>query len=511
MNKYIKFALWFFLGLNMFFAMWFVLHGDIFFHTDIARDFLLLDDLQKRKMVLIGPRASGLTGFFHGPLWMYLNYPVYLLSKGNPVAQGWFWIGLLVVYLVSTFLIWKRKIGGDKALIFTTLLSLFFTLDPGHPSFNGYYNPFGALFLMPLYLYLLWTYLTHKNVWRLVALIFINGLIIQFQIAFGAPLLILSFILILRLILREKKYMHLCSYGILLIPLSTYILFDLRHNFALLDAVIHPVPDPYRVYIPLIPLVLQRVGILTSEGLHFFRDPFIPLNNIMLVYMSFVVYFIFTLKKKRFLLYFTAFFYGGLMVLTLLQNGWVQYFYWMPIYPLTFLFFTYYIDVISPKIAYSILLFVIVINTGYNLSNVVSSSQFIGSNKNSWQFESQIAKAVFDDAGSNTFGFFVFAPDIFGYSSKYPFVYWSKRIPNTHMNIYRKEEITYVVIEPPPSSQSQKNNDFTWWVKHKLNIASSSGTLIYNRDGYKIEKFILKGADLTTEIAPGVNDWIYFR
>jgi len=153
MNKKVKLLLIFFIALNVFFAAWYLINGDIFFNTDIARDFLLLDELQIKKLVLIGPRASGLTGFFHGPLWTYLNFPVYYLSKGNPITQGWFWIGLLIAYLAGTYLLWKKKIGTDSALIYVTLLSLFFTIDPDQGFSNGYYNPFGALFLIPLYFY----------------------------------------------------------------------------------------------------------------------------------------------------------------------------------------------------------------------------------------------------------------------------------------------------------------------------------------------------------------------
>ena len=218
MNKIIKLALLFFLLVNVIFAAWYLLHGDIFFNTDIARDFLILNDLQIKKFVLIGPRASGLNGFFHGPLWMYINFPVYFLSKGNPLAQGWFWIGLLIAYLGGTYIVWKKKIGSDKALIFTTLLSLFFTIDPDQGFYNGYYNPFGALFLMPFYIYVFHSYWTQKKMKQLVLLLFLNGLIIQFQIAFGGPLLILSSILILWNIFKSKKFTHIFSYFILLIP-----------------------------------------------------------------------------------------------------------------------------------------------------------------------------------------------------------------------------------------------------------------------------------------------------
>ena len=311
MNKIIKLALLFFLLVNVIFAAWYLLHGDIFFNTDIARDFLILNDLQIKKFVLIGPRASGLNGFFHGPLWMYINFPVYFLSKGNPLAQGWFWIGLLIAYLGGTYIVWKKKIGSDKALIFTTLLSLFFTIDPDQGFYNGYYNPFGALFLMPFYIYVFHSYWTQKKMKQLVLLLFLNGLIIQFQIAFGGPLLILSSILILWNIFKSKKFTHIFSYFILLIPASTYILFDLRHNFSHFRAIFLAPPNPYIEKLDFFTMLMQRADMVLSSGLHFFRIPLTSFNTLFTIALAFLTYFIITKKKKRFYLFTFLYFYIG--------------------------------------------------------------------------------------------------------------------------------------------------------------------------------------------------------
>ena len=493
MNKKIKILLVFFLAINVFFAAWYLLHGDIFFHTDIARDFLLLDELQLKKFVLIGPRASGLNGFFHGPLWMYLNFPVYLLSKGNPLAQGWFWFALLITYLTTSYFIWKKKVGADKALIFITLLSLFFTLDPDRGFYNGFYNPFGALFLMPTYFYLFYSYLTEKKVWQLVSLIFLNGLIIQFQIAFGGPLLILSFFPIIGNIVKEKKYKHIFSYFILLIPLSTYILFDLRHNFSHFRAIFMPTVDPYAEKISFLQMVLQRVEMITSQGLHFFRDPLGALNSIMGICIAFIIYFIITRKKDRSYLFLFLYFFLGYFTISLVHNGWVMYFYWMQLYPLTFLFFAHSKDILKEQIYYPILFFVIVVNTIFNFTNIRKSDLFIGIHQNSWKFEESMAETVFKDAKGSEFGFFIRAPDIFGYSSKYPFVYLQKKYPNTKAVRYEKKPLTYVIVEPAPKELDSINKEFSWWMNNKLHIATEAADITRFYNGFRIEKYVLKG------------------
>src|SRR3990167_3534873 len=82
-----------FIMLNIYFSAYPVLHGEVNFLSDVARDFLLLREIDAKKIILIGPRSNA-SGLFHGPLWSYLNYPVYKIVQGNPVAQAWFWLGL---------------------------------------------------------------------------------------------------------------------------------------------------------------------------------------------------------------------------------------------------------------------------------------------------------------------------------------------------------------------------------------------------------------------------------
>lgn len=509
MNKFIKFVLLFFLLLNIFFAAWYLLHGDIFFHTDIARDFLLLDELQLKKFVLIGPRASGLNGFFHGPLWMYINFPVYLISKGNPIAQGWFWFTLLITYLGGSYFLWKKKIGGDRALIFVTLLSLFFTIDPDQGFSNGFYNPFGALFLMPFYIYIFHSYWTQKKVRQLVLLLFLNGLIIQFQIAFGAPLLILSTGLISWSIIKTKKFSHLFSYLILLIPASTYILFDLRHNFSHFRAIFMAPPNPYIEKLDFFTMVMQRTEMVLYSGLHFFRLPFIQLNTILSICLSFIIYFIIIHKKERTYFYFFIYFFLGYFLLSLFHNGWLLYFYWMQIYPITFLFFAHSKNILKKGVYYPVLFFIIIVNTLFNFNNVYKSDSFIGKGQTSWKFQSSMVQTIFEKMKNKEFGFFIYAPDIFGYSSKYPFIYWQKRYPNSKMAVYEKKPTTFIVVEPPPKQQPQYLPD--WWISNKLHIATSAAEITVFDNGFKILKYNLTKKDLSSEIEPGVKDWVYFR
>src|SRR3989344_1542324 len=96
---------------NIYLSSSLVRHGEVNFFNDVARDFLLLQEVDYKKIVLIGPRSST-NNLFHGPLWTYINYPAYLLGDGNPVIVAWFWIVLGCMFLLSGFYMTRKLFGN---------------------------------------------------------------------------------------------------------------------------------------------------------------------------------------------------------------------------------------------------------------------------------------------------------------------------------------------------------------------------------------------------------------
>ena len=88
LKKSLSFLSVIYILLSLYIGSSYLLKGSIRFDADISRDFLLLDELATKKYMVIGPRASGIPGVFHGPLWIYLNFPAYVLGNANPVAVG---------------------------------------------------------------------------------------------------------------------------------------------------------------------------------------------------------------------------------------------------------------------------------------------------------------------------------------------------------------------------------------------------------------------------------------
>ncbi len=218
-----------FAGINIFFASWYVMHNDIRFFSDIARDFLLLKELDQKKIVFIGPHASG--RLFHGPLWMYVNYPGYLLGHGNPVIVGWCWIFLIVLFLISGYFVAKELFDVFAAQLFVLMSSLYLVYDS-----NALFNPHGAMFLLPLWFLFFIRYIKTLSVKYLIVHVLLTGCLIQLQIAIGFPMLVLSFLYCIPLLFKKKKLNHLAAFLSIFIPLSTYIIFDVRHNFLFLHS-----------------------------------------------------------------------------------------------------------------------------------------------------------------------------------------------------------------------------------------------------------------------------------
>jgi len=128
----------------------------MYIHTDIARDFHLLDEIDEKKIVLIGPRSSA-GGLFHGPHWLYLLYPGYILGNGNPVVMAWYWIFLTGVFLLGSYFVAKRMFDSTVAKLYVLLLAGFLLFLA-----REFLNPIGAFFVMPFFIYTFYIYMKKR-------------------------------------------------------------------------------------------------------------------------------------------------------------------------------------------------------------------------------------------------------------------------------------------------------------------------------------------------------------
>lgn len=493
----------FFISLILFsllLSCWFVLHKDINFFTDIARDFLLFNEITQKKIILIGPRSSA-GGLFHGPFWLYLNYPAYLLGHGNPVIVGWYWIFLIALFVIVCFLIGKKLFNEWVGLAYALLMATYFIFNA-----NWLHNAFGALFCMPLVFFFFIRYIQTLRVGYLIYHVFVLGCMIDFEMAAGVPFTLLSFLYITIFVIIKKKYFHILAYTALPVILANYIIFDLRHNFLFVRGILHNASASAgnaKISLPM--LLSNRLGFLIGLWL--------PMNATGIVLWTttllFVIFFLMQLKnnKSRSIYFAAAYFYLGYILITFASRNMLTTGQSLPAIPLVYLIFASLLTARYAK-AFAVLFAVVYAISIFSVfSYFKSTKNFIGKSPESWLFLSQIAQTVFKQKDQD-FGYFVYSPDAFGYQPKYA-MFYEERLHPGRAHYLQKKPVTYIISAPPPTDNPYMQD--AWWVKHITHINEKPQSVIIYPNGYKIERYLLSKEDIKTPIDINTDIGIFFR
>lgn len=476
------------------FATRFALHSDIIFHTDIARDFLLMEDVVRNKPItLIGPRSGGIPGVFHGPLWTYLNIPAFILGNGNPAVVGWFWVLLYAVNLYVVFKIGKNFFNQEVGMIAAALTSIATSFDV-----SSFFNPFGAVMMSPLFLYFIYKYIKENKPKDLLIGLFILGLIIQFQMAFGVPILIITIPILVFRILRNRKYLHIFALAILLIPLSTFILFDLKHQFLQTKSIVNYLTGKENIGKTdknTIQIFQERVKSMQTDGVSFLTKNNQYLFAVILIVLGYSIFI--TLKRKEYYdkrTFFFLFFYYfiGYWLTTVLYKGFIWSYYFWPLLSLVILAFSAGAYFIDKKIFIIIFVIFAYFNINFLYNNYYKSDSYFGNDGGSWQFHNNVAKQIYLDA-PNDFGYYVFTDDQFGYSSRYAMSFNQYQNKSKKSYPYEKRSTTYLIIFP---SGNPTIND-GWWKENKVKINKKPVKIFtFKGSNMRIEKYILSSEEI---------------
>lgn len=485
--------------LNILLGAWYVLNNDLIFHTDIARDFLVLADIVKtHKPTLLGPRSGGIPGVFHGPLWFYVNLPIFILGNGSPIVVGWFWVFLSALSIFVTYYFGKKLFNERIGLFASFLLSV---LSISYT--KALFNPFGAVLLFPVFFYLFIAYIRSTKFIYLIGSLFLLGLIIQFQIAFGLPILVLTIIYLFPLLLKRKKLFHISAYLILLVPLSTYLLFELRHDFLQIRSIISYVTTKQDVgSSSLLNMVIQRVRGILLDGINMTPQNFFWNLPITIIF-GFLIH---KLKDKKFkyrdiyILYF--FFYFGFWLITLAFKGVIWGYYYWPFLPLTLIIFASLFDLINKKLFILIFLYIFIINFVFGIQSIKSAGT-------GWKFYFGLAKVIYRDAKGADFGYYIYTPDQFAYSEKYSMQYTQRMFKDNISYPYEKKQLTYLIIAPPPSDKLYLNGD--WWKSNQVKIKKYPNKKLVYPNGFVVEKYLLDKKEMEIASDPNLIHDLIFR
>lgn len=498
---YLVFA--FFLCTNVFY-LW---RGDLYYHTDIARDFLILDEMvSERKLSLIGARTS-IAGVFHGPAWYYLNLPVFFLSGGNPLATGWFWLALALAAGIA-FYFCAQKIANKKTALLA--IALLASLKIALPV--GLMQSGGAFFISFIYFFLLWWYTQKQRWWQLALAAFTAGLLIQFQMAFGGPILVVTGVYSLYQILKNKKYWHLLSWLAILLPLSTFLLFDWRHDFLQLNSIINYFTSSSNggADFSLAAYLQQRLtalidcfALVTPDN-NWLRIPSSLLTLAFLIWAGFLVRY--DKKSVRSAYSLSMLMIAGFWLVTLPFKGPLWDFYYDNLLPLI-VFWVAYVVIIKNDWWWKALLLLAIICNFYAEWRWIAIYTHDGVENHEifWSFYDRLASDIYQSAQGQEFSHYVYTPNLYAYQAKYALRYWANQHQQPYL-VNQKEPLTFLVIG------GSQHADFTEkWQIEDVKIARAADEEWSYASGYRVKKYLLTEEEMKIEDNPFLIENLEFR
>lgn len=487
---------WLFVFCSLFLLSVFILNfvrlyrGDLIYHTDIARDFLILDEMvEQRKPSLIGARTS-MSGVFHGPAWYFINLPIFFLSHGNPVASGWFWLFLTTSAFVVFYLLTKRIFSTQTALISATFLASCFinySMGLGQQS--------GAFFLALPFFYFFWLYAHKHHFWQLLLALFINGLLIQFQMAFGGPILILTLTYLIYDIIKNKNFSHFWGFFILIIPLSSYLVFDLRHDFlqtrSILGYFSSSEGESSFSFSQRLTSFISCFSLIKTS----FHSYFLQTINVLVTF-AFLLRAGFLVKSDspkiqlayRLCLFFTF----GYWLITLPYKGVIWGFYYENLIPIFIIWFGYVIT--KQKNLLLQFLFIILLMLNFSFNWHWEKAYLLDHDQNDlyWHFYQKLAQDLFTTT-SEPFGYYVFTPDLYGYQVKYALKYFA-RFYSHPVFVNQKLPTTYLIMttakKDSPVYQTIQKYQIAWH-DYKIGFKRPADRIWSYDSGYWVEVYNL--------------------
>jgi hypothetical protein len=304
--------------------------------------------------------------------------------------------------------------------------------------------------------------------------------------AWGVPILFLSSIVLLAAIIKQKNFSHIISFIILLIPLSTFFLFDIRHHFIQIKSVLAYLAHPK---------ILQEVTLLQFlSG----RIQELGIGSVLLA----IVLLIFILRKRKgnssigYILYL----YFGYFLITLFYKGTLWGYYTAPFIPLFCIALALLLQQVRSKIQLGVFMVLVTPLIFTNLENIaVQNTSYFKNNSGLWKFYLSKAQTIYTDA-EGEFGWYVYTADQYGYSAKYAMHYVGQRSTKKGYS-YEKKKITYLIISP----STNKYTNETDWKKEKIMITRKPNKIFRFSDGSYVEKYILS---VEEQKVPSASDLI---
>ncbi|MDQ3098776.1 MAG: DUF2079 domain-containing protein [bacterium] len=411
-------------------------------------------------LMLIGPSSGGLQGFYHGVLWYYILAIPFIIGNGNPAALTLFMAVCSTASILLTYFILKKIANNGAALIGTVIYSFAgFSIATS----RFIWNPYPIVWIMPLYFYALHSAVNKKQ-YALPLAAFLTSLMIHFEVVYGLTL-IPTLILLTCKYLKQWKILAF-SLFLFLIPVSPYILFDLRHNFQISTVILqtistgganlsHAAADKATAPFERVLLRLDDLYSYTAMSL----SPSLYLNGTIMIILVFIVL---KLRKRsdqkeefKFILLVVAtvvipFF----LFLTLKYAVWGYYWIGNPaLFTLLAAFIVGKIPAVIPNKSNIILgLIILVMLVTYNPLQYFPTwkNGTIGQGTQTLSTQRAVVATILRETQKDPYSVYVLTPPVYDYVYRYLFQ-WQASQTLQNYPLDHKQQTIYLVLEPSAS------------------------------------------------------------
>ena len=459
-----------------------ILAGDFFYLFDQARDLLLVKSVAENHTLMLIGNQSGLGGFFHGPLWIYMIVPVFILFKGSPFSLAIFYINLELFTVFIAFIVGSKLYGSRGAVVISLLIALSPAIWSTVPNTVG--ADMEPLVYLGIFYCLIKFLRGNKNYF--IAAAFLTGLALQFETASSLvlfPTIIVTFFFGKKVI-KEWRIIILSIISFVL-SLTTFILFDLRHKFLMTNAIISAFSNGQKGkgYLDL----GERFASHLNSLIGVYKE--LLFNQDILLFLLFAVILVFSLLvvirnketeyKKEFLilLFFPILPFAFFMLYP--YPVWPEYVFGLLV-PVALAFYlaikTVWKNIFGKALV--ILFFVLTFLSALTyIQNQYFAKYTAVNSAGSYKNQKVVVEWIYKDAGNGKFGYFVYTPEIYTQGMDYLFNWYEKKDPQAVFE-NQKDKITYLILYPHLANDE---GAYTFW---KKNVIRTNGKILLTKNFY---------------------------
>jgi hypothetical protein len=292
------------------------------------------------------------------------------------------------------------------------------------------------------------------------------------------------------------------------IPLSTFILFEYRHQFLQIKAIVAFIRgSEIEEKFNFIKNVINRVRVMLFAGHGLLPLPFAYVILVLAGWLAYFYRYKKTIRQNSVLLLF-GYFYVGFWLICIIFKGTIWSYYYWPFMPLAIMALMSLNKILTRRWFYLLITGVYLINLWGNLKWLTAQQAFMGNNNGSWKFQYGLAQTIYEQAPAE-FGYYVYTPDQYGYSPRYALQYAGRSPTGKTAYPYTKMPTVYLIMAP--DSPDNPYTSAEYWKQEKVKINKVPNMTRQLPNGYRIEAYQLTSDEIKIETDPTLIRDQFFR